>query len=411
MQKRTLIALLSLSLLALLAPLALAQVPAPVATPEAAPAANLTDGCVTDYDPTVDYFPSKATLDYAERLTIEYFNHYKVVTVNDAFDDAPVFSYVLVQCGTPAPPANDFPAGTQFITVPAESIITMSTTQLPHLTQLDLLDRLVGLDSGTFVSSPEVRERVAAGELVEVGFGSGVNVELVLDTEPSLVMTYGFNPDFDAHPVLIEAGVFTALNAEWRETTPLARAEWIKYTALFFNAEARAEEAFALIADAYEDTRQLVAGIPQDERRPVLWNAFSPFTDAWTIPGAETYVGALIRDAGGDLILASAAPVGSELLSFEVVYEAGLDAPVWVVNAFGIFTLDDLLAQDSRYADFLAFRTGNVWNTNLDVTESGGDNYYELGVTNPHLILRDMVAIFYPQLLPDHTFRFHRRLE
>ena len=388
----------------------LALLPA-AAQDAAAPDVNLQETCVTDYDPNVDYFPDKITITDAVNFSVEYFNHYKVVTVTNAFDGAEPFTYVLTQCGTPAPDAADFPDGTQFIDVPAGEIIAMSTTQLPHLTELGLVDKLVGLDSFLYVNSPEVRALIDAGELVEIGSGAEVNVELVLDVEPDIVMTFGFNPASDAHPVLIEAGIFTALNAEWREPTPLARAEWIKYTALFYNAEARAEAVYADIVSAYNEARELAASVPEDERPVVLWNTYSSFSEAWSIPGAETYVGALIRDAGGVIALGEEAPEGSAPLSFEAVYDGALDADVWITNAFGVNTLDDLLALDSRYADFTAVQNGNVWNNSLDVNENGGNNYFELGVTNPHLILQDLVAIFHPELLPNHEFNFYLRLE
>jgi len=370
-------------------------------------AVNLTEECVADYDPAVDYFPDKADVTDAENFAVEYFNNYKVVTVTDAFDAAEPFTYVLVQCGTPTPDATDFPDDTQYIEVPTGDFIAMSTTQLPHLTQLDLLDNLVGLDSFLFVNTPEVRDLIDAGELVEIGSGAEVNVELVLETEPDMVMTFGFDPSSDAHPVLIEAGIFTALNAEWREATPLARAEWIKYTALFYNEEAAAEAIYTDIVTAYEEASELAASVPADERRVVLWNTFSSFSEAWSIPGAETYVGALIADAGGVVALGEEAPANSALLSFEVVYDGALDADIWIANAFGVATLQGLLDADPRYEDFAAVQNGSVWNNSLDINENGGNNYFELGVTNPHLILQDLVAIFYPDLLPNHEFTFY----
>jgi iron complex transport system substrate-binding protein len=367
-------------------------------------------GCVENYDPSVDYFPEKAAFIASENVSVEYSNHYKVVTVTDAFDGADLFSYVLVQCGTPAPDASQFPDGTQFVQVPVERFIALATTQLPHLVELGRVDALVGLGEFTFVNAPSIRERIAADELVEVGGGAEINIEAVLAAEPDVVMTFGFNPDTDAHPVLIDAGVFTAMNASWREATPLGRAEWIKYTALLFNAEAAAAERYDEIAAAYEAAQQLAASVPMDERPVVLWNYLSPFSDAWAIPGGQTYAGALIEDAGGTVALGDLATDDTARLSLEVVYEGALDADVWVVNGFGINTLDDLLASDERYADFDAVQFGNVWNNNLDVNENGGNNYFELGVTNPHLILQDLVAIFHPDLTPDHEFTFFQPL-
>lgn len=369
-----------------------------------------TADCITDFDADTDYFPDKATFTHSENVTVEYFNHYKLVSVRDAFDDADLFSYALVHCGAPTPAADELPENAQVIEVPVNRFIALATTQLPHLVELERLDVLVGLAEFTFVNTPAVRDMIDAGELVAVGSGAEINVETTLDAEPDVVMAFGFNPATDAHPVLLQAGVPTVLNASWREATPLGRAEWIKYTSLFLNEEAAATERFAEIETAYEDARTLAASISADERPSVLWNRFSPFTDAWSIPGAETYAAALVRDAGGALVLGERAPGDSEPFSFEVVYEAGLDADIWIVNAFGVQTADDLLATDPRYADFAALQSGNAWNNNLDVNENGGNNYFEFGVTNPHLILRDLVALFHPELLPDHEFIFYRNL-
>ena len=377
----------------------------------AAPEANLIDACVTDFDPSVDYFPDKVEVADAENFSVEYFNNYKVVTVQDAFIDAPTFNYVLVQCGTPAPDADDFPEGTQFIEVPAGNIISLSTTQLPHLDALNLLDHLVGVDGFDYISNPAVREMIDNDELAAVGLGATINVEVVLDLEPGLVLTSGFDPNTDAHPVLIDAGIFTALNADWREGTPLGRAEWIKYVALFYNAEAEAQATYDTIVTAYNEARELAASVPEDQRPDVLWNSFSAFSEVWSIPGTETYAGRLIQDAGGLIAPADLVQAEQNDVAFEAVYEQALDTDIWVTNLFGVFTEEDLLAVDPRYADFMAFESGNVWNNNLDVNEFGGQNYFELGVTNPHLILRDLVAIFHPDLLPDHEFVFYRRLE
>jgi iron complex transport system substrate-binding protein len=383
-----------------------------VVVPIAAQDANLVADCVTDYDASVDYFPDKVTVDEAANFSVEYFSNYKVVTVNDAFEGAGDFSYALVQCGTPAPDASELPEGTQVVEVPVQRMIAMSTTQLPHLTELGLLYRLIGLDSLLFASNPEVRELIDAGELIEIGSGATVNIELVLDAEPDMVMTFGFNPDTDAHPVLTDAGVFTALNAEWREDTPLARAEWIKYTALFFNAEDEAEAAFDDIVSAYDEARELAATVPAEERPVVLWNSISIFSDSWAIPGSATFAGALIEDAGGVIAMGDEVENGNlGFFGFESVYDSALESDIWMPGLFGVTTIDDVLALDPRFADFTAVQNGQVWNNDLAVNENGGNDYFELGVTNPDLILQDLVAIFHPDLLPDHDLLFFRPLE
>ena len=380
------------------------------APPLQAQEVNLTDGCVGEFSEDIDYFPQKAEIVDAVRFSVQYFNHYKVLSVSDAFDGAPEFSYVLVQCGAPLPPAEDFPAGAQFIDVPAGNLITLSTTQLPALSQLDLLDHLIGVDSGFYISAPEVTDMIAAGDVAEVGFGTEINIERVLELEPDLVFSYGYNPATDAHPVLLEAGVFTAMDASWRELSPLGRAEWLKFSALFYNQEARANEIYADIAADYEALKTLAADLSEAERPKVLINAFLGYADAWFIPGDDTYVGQLIDDAGGELLLAEEGSATSAGMSFEAVYESGLDADIWLVETFGVYAGADLLALDSRFGDFTAYQLGNIWNNNRDENANGGNNYYESGVANPHLVLADLLAIFHPDLLPGHDFAFYHRL-
>lgn len=204
-----LIVVLCLSLTAVLVPPTTAQ----------GPETNIIAGCVENYDPNVDYFPQKATVKVSDGFSVEYFSNYKVVTVNEPWTDGVPIEYVLVQCGTPAPEMED---GANVIEVPRTTLVSMSTTYLPFIVELGLLDNLVGLDAPDYVSTPEVREKIDAGELVTIGSGAEVNVEAVLDLDPSLIMTYGSgSPDYDAHPVLIEAGLPVVLNAEYMDTSPL----------------------------------------------------------------------------------------------------------------------------------------------------------------------------------------------
>jgi iron complex transport system substrate-binding protein len=381
------------------------------AVPAAAQEANAA-ACIERFDPDADYFPAKADIQYADGFTIEYFGSYKVVTVTRPYLGAPesdVFRYVLVQCGTPAPDGFD---GLPVIEVPIDAAITLSTTQLPHFTTLGILDALVGVDSGFYVSTPEVLEKYEAGELAEVGFGTDVNVEVAIDSGADIAFGYASGvPDYDAYPKLEEAGLQTAINAEYAEVGPLARAEWIKFTAAFFNREAEAEAYFDAVAEEYESLKALTAGLSEDERPDVLWNSFSSFIEAWAIPGAQTYVGVILNDAGADVVLGEDAPESSVNLPFERVYEAGLDADIWIPVVFGVGTLDELAATDERYADFAAFQSGEVYNTDGRVNANGGNDYFENGVNEPHVVLADLISIFHPDLLPDHELVYLRKLE
>jgi iron complex transport system substrate-binding protein len=370
--------------------------------------------CVTSYDSSVDYFPDKTTVEYASGFSIEYFNHYKVLSVTQPWPgatEADAFRYLLVQCGTPVPEGFE---GVPVITIPTQRMIAMSTTYLPHLAQLGLVDRLIGVDSAFYINTPEVIGKAEAGELLEVGYGAGINIEQVVDSESDLVMTYGSgSPEQDAHPVLIEAGVPVVVNGEWMEPTPVGRTEWIKFTAAFFNAEAAADEIFNTEAERYEALSGLAAGIPLDQQPTVLWGLY--FGDSWAIPGGQSFVAALMQAAGARLILSdspeAAESSGSLLFDFEAVLDAGQAADFWLPGAFGVTDLPSFIAQDERYAAFAATQTGGVWNNDARVNSNGGNDIYENGVTNPSGLLADLIHLFHPDLLPGHDMNYLRQLQ
>ncbi len=368
------------------------------------PETNITEGCVDNYDPAVDYFPEHISIDYAENLTVEYFNNYKVVTVLAPWAGADPVQYVLVQCGTPAPAGLDAAA---VINVPAGTIVTMSTTYLPFLESLGLLDYLVGHDVFDYVSTEAVRAKIDAGELVEVGEGAGVNVELVLDLDPSLIMTSSAGSlDFDAHPVLEEAGLPVVLTGDYLENSPLGRAEWIKFIALFYNREAAAETIFSDIATQYNDLAALAASV--QDKPTVFVN--SPWQGTWYMAGGKGFIAHLLADAGADYLWADDDNTGSLFLDFEAVFDRAADADYWV-NANGYWSsLDDALAADERFAEFAAFQNGTVWTYNKRVNAFGGNDFFEGGVANPQLVLADLIAIFHPDLLPDHEFVYYQQL-
>lgn len=382
---------------------------APTSAPTVAvlelPTTNLTEGCVTDYDPEIDYFPEKVSLSDSVGWTIEYFNNYKVITVLNPWRDADVqFRYVLVQCGTPPP---DDVGDALVIEVPVKSVVAMSTTQLPHLSELGLLDKLVGVDSFLYINNPDVRKKIDAGELVEIGGGGQVNVEQALDLQPDLIMTYGVgNPEFDAHPKLLEAGLKVVLNSEYMETSPLGRAEWIKFTAAFFNREAKATEVYDTIARRYKEMAAKARNVPN---KPTVFTG-TPFRGTWFMPGGRSYVAQLLADAGATYLWADDTSTGSQPLSFEQVFERARDAEFWL-NPGTWKSLADGKAEDERFTQFAAFQKGNVFNNNKRLNENGGNDYWESGVTNPHLVLADLIRIFHPDLLPDHELYFYQKLE
>ena len=360
------------------------------------------------YGPAKDYFPHKAELQYAERFAIEYFANYKVVTVHTPWPGAQeAVQYVLVQRGTPAPAGY---AGVQRIEVPVQRLAALSTTQLPHLELLDALDALVAVSAIEMVHSPGVNQRFAAGKIAEIGHGAGINLEVVLELATDVVMAVASaQSQYNAHPVLQQAGVGVAINAEYTEPSLLGRTEWLKFTAAFFNAEALAEKRFAAIAAQYQQYAALVREVPMAQRPTVFGG--SVWRDRWHVAGGKSYAAQLVAAAGGAYLWADDDSGGSLPLDYEAVYEKAHAADVWLTMRNEWHSLAEVQAADERYAAFAAFQSGRVYNANARLNAHGGNDYWERGIAEPHIVLADLIKILHPDHLPNHALKFYQKLD
>lgn len=363
-------------------------------------------GCVQNYNPNQDYFSEKTQIQYAQGFQVEYHKHYKIITVNNPWRDANrSFQYVLVQCGTPVPSGFE---PSQVVQVPIQQIAVLSTTHLGHLDSLQLLDTLVGVSNLKLVYSQEVRQHLQKNDVQEIGSNSNLNIEKILDLSPDLITTYGTgNPQHDAHPQLLAAGLKVAINSEYMESTPLGHAEWIKFTALFFNQEQAVNQQFNQIVKEY----QSVAAIAQKaQNQPTVITGFNR-NGTWNIPGGNSYVAKLLKDAGANYLGADNAESGSIPLSFEAVYDRALNAQVWLNGSRDWTRLQDVARADERYTKLSAFQSGRVFNNNARVNEFGGNDYWQSGTISPHLVLSDLVKILHPELLPEHQLVYYQPLK
>ncbi|HHP7230573.1 MAG TPA: ABC transporter substrate-binding protein [Xenococcaceae cyanobacterium] len=360
--------------------------------------------CIQNYNPNTDYFSEKANINYATGFSVEYQNNYKLVTVKNPYPDAKTsFQYVLVQCGTPAP--KGFKQD-QIITVPVNTVASLSTTHLPHLAKLELVDKLIGVSNLKTVNTPEVVEQIKADRIAELG-NNNVNVERLLELDPDLVTTYGTgNPQTDSYPKLLEAGLKVAINAEYMENTPLGRSEWLKFTALFFNREEKAEKVFSKISKNYQEIAAKTKAI---KTRPKVFTGFN-FKGTWYVPGCQSYPAQYLADAGAELLCIGNSS-GSIPSSFENIFERAATADYWINVSQSWQSLQDAIRADSRYGDFQAVQKGNVYNNNARLNKNGGNDYWEGGISNPDLILADLIKIFHPELLQNHQLFFYQKLD
>jgi iron complex transport system substrate-binding protein len=361
--------------------------------------------CVANYDPNTDYFPNKTSLEEAKGFTVEYHKHYKTVNVSRAWRDSKVlFKYVLVQCGTPTPEGFQ---SEQIIQVPIRSVIALSTTHLVQLEKLGVLDTLVGLNDFKNITTPAVLDKIKQNKLADVGNTSTPNIEKILSLTPDLITSYGTgNPQNDSYGKLLEAGLKVGIVSEYMESTPLGRAEWIKFLALFFNRESVAEKEFSQTASRYRSIANQVKSV---KTRPTVFSGFSS-KGIWYVPGGDSYVAKLLADAGSNYLWADDRSSGSLNLSFEQVYDRANQAEYWVNGSQKWKTRSDVMQEEPRYEGFSSVKKGNLFNPIARLKPEGGNDYWVSGTSNPDVVLADLVKVFHPDLIPNHNFYYYQKL-
>jgi iron complex transport system substrate-binding protein len=333
------------------------------------------------------------TLRYATGFRVECRADCKVVTVTKPWPGSrDSFVYVLYPRGKARP---SYAGKALYVQTPVRRVVSYSSTYIPEIAAAGGLSSIVGVDNAAYIYSPELRARLASGQVVETTRNGNPNMELLLSLGPDAVFTYGVGNEWDTYPKMLELGLPVVIDGEWNETDPLARAEWMKFIALFYDAEDGAETLFSSVEAGY---LRLKAEAAKARTKPrVLVNA--PFQGSWTVSGGKSYMARFIADAGGDYLWAQDGSTGGLSLGLEAVYERGLAADIWL-NPGAAASLKELLSMDARFAGLPAFGRGAVWGTRLRATKEGANDYFESGVMRPDLVLADLVRIFHPELAP-----------
>ena len=95
-------------------------------------------------------------------------------------------------------------------------------------------------------------------------------------------------------------------------------------------------------------------------------------------------------------------------MDFEAVYEKAHAADVWLTMRNEWHSLAEVEAADERYAAFAALQSGRVYNANARLNAHGGNDYWEAGLVEPHIVLADFIKILHPDRLPDHALKFYK---
>lgn len=232
-----------------------------------------------------------------------------------------------------------------------------------------------------------------------------MNTELVLSIQPDLVVGFGITSENKGYETLKRSKIPVVYNGDWTEKKPLGKAEWIKFFAPFFGMEKKADSLFQSIETSYTEVKNLAKSAKQI---PTVMSG-ALYKDVWYAPGGQSWAAEFIRDANANYLWKDTSQTGSLSLSIENVLNEGKSADFWIAPSQ--FTSYSELQNDTwHYKQFKAYNNKTIYTYALSKGETGGLLYYELGPNRPDLILKDLIHIFHPEVLPDYTPIFFKPL-
>jgi len=291
-----------------------------------------------------------------------------------------------------------FPHSPELIETPLDSVAVFSATQLNAFSKLGILDQVIAISESEYIQNPIVKERHESGQLVELAGNGNFYLERTLEVNPKIIFYSPYNMA-QKHP-LAATEITMIPFFDFMESNPLGRAEWIKFTALFFGKEKEADKIFDTIVSKYIEYKELAL---DTEGKPTVFSD-KYYSGQWFVSGGKSYIAQLFNDAGADYLWKDNQSAGSVNLDFEVVYNKAHDADFWrIIGTYEDgFSYDKLAAENELYNHFKAFKDKHVI-----FCDSKTSSYFETGTLEPHLLLADLIHAFHPELLEDYKPKYY----
>src|SRR5690606_6235376 len=341
----------------------------------------------------------KNSIEYANGLEIHNYDGFTVMKITKPWPDATkTYTYICAKSNENLP---DSLYKYTFIQIPVSNLVATSTTHIPSLVALNETDKLIGFPHLEYISSEIVRKSIDLGHVKELSDNESLNFEKTIDLQPQVIIGLSMDSETSKFNQFEKAGIPVIYNADWVETSPLGKAEWIKFFGVLFNKQEQATGYFNNIVKEYEDAKKQVE---KQQSKPTVLSG-SVFQDVWYMPQGGSWMAQFINDAGGNYMWIDTQGTGSLSLSFETVFEKAMDVDFWIgPGEFNSF--DQMLAANKHYGQFKAFQQKQVYSYSMKKGATGGLIFYEEASNRPDLVLKDLISIFHPNALPDYQPTF-----
>lgn len=323
---------------------------------------------------------------------------------------------------------------TDTVRTPVERSAVFIAPHCQLMYELGCQQAIRGVCDLNYINIPDVRKRAASAgkassgnasarnSIVDCGSSMAPDIERIIALKPEAILVSpfensgGYGKLDKLHIPIIEA-------ADYMESSPLGRAEWMKFYGMLFgkdknisttaagkasgaaagkaseatagkaseatlpaSCELRADSLFAKIEKEYLKLKAEAGKLPKGlsiltERKT---------GNVWYVPGGQSTIGILLKDANARYIFSDDKHSGSLPMSPEQILAKGNQVDVWAFKYFGGAPLSQvqLLQEYDGYKALAAFSRGNIYQVDTSTVP-----YFELTSFHPELLLREFIIL------------------
>lgn len=282
---------------------------------------------------------------------------------------------------------------TDTVRTPVESNLVFTAPHCQLLTELGCQNAITGVCDKDYINIPDIKSRAQADAkvahpIMDCGSSMQPDIERIIALHPEALLISPFE-NSGGYGKLDKLRIPVIETADYMETSPLGRAEWIKLYGLLLGSS-KADSLFSAIEKEYLQLKAEAAKLPLGlsiltERKT---------GNVWYVPGGKSTMGILLRDAHARYIFADDTHSGSLSMSPEQIIAKGNQVDVWAFKYFGgnALTKQDLLAEYQGYQALKVFQTGTVYET-----DTSCEPYFELTSFHPEILLREFIILSHPE--------------
>lgn len=299
------------------------------------------------------------------------------------------------------------------VRTPLESNVVFTAPHCQLMYELGCKNAITGVCDKDYINIPDIKERVKLSDgkastsdtdkvIIDCGSSMQPDMEriIALKTEGLFISPFensgGYGKLDKLHIPIIET-------ADYMETSPLGRAEWMKFYGLLFKSEERSDSLFSSIEKEYLALKAEAAKLPQGlsiltERK---------MGSVWYVPGGKSTMGILLKDANAKYIFADDTHSGSLAYGPERILSKGTQVDVWAFKYFGgkALSKNDLLAEYEGYKVLKAFNSNSIYQV-----DTSTQPYFELTSFHPEILLREFIILAHPKATQFGKLRFYQHL-